>query len=429
MVAPAAPCLLRPCAGSASEAAAAADGGACGGEAGALAAAPAAGGASRRALLALASAVFAMNLGMGMQGTVYTNFAVQELHIRASQLGLVEAIRESSGLLCFVVMGLAARFALPRLAAAALALMGGGIMLLTGVHGVPALALASFIWGVGFHTFSPISPALTLALGTDHAHRAGLLGRLSGIGSVAGPVGTFAVLVTLPLLGLRGQFLPAGAFVLVAALLMLAVRGPRSGPRPRFVVRRRYVPFYVLTLMDGARKQILITFAVFAVVSVYHASVVTVGLFLLASSLLATLSSPYVGRLIAAHGERAVLMVSSLLMVPIFCGYGLTSSEAVMIALYILDNALFTSNVALTTWVSRHAPPEDVPATLAAGTTANHVASVVVPLVAGFLWQAFGYRLIFLGAAGVAVVTLALVLWLLPPRAVERGALTAGAAE
>ena len=374
------------------------------------------GASLRTPLAALAGAVFAMHIGMGMQATAYTNFAVQDLHISAAQLGLVEAIRESSGLLCFLVIGLAARLALQRLATFALALEGAGMILLGFAHGIPSLIMASFVWGVGFHTFAPISPSLTLRLGGDHAQRAGLLGRLSGLSSVAGPIGTFAVLALVPLLGLRGVFAPAGAFCLAGALCMLGVRSQEHGQRPRFVVRRRYLPYYVLTLVDGARKQILITFVVFAVVSVYHASVVTVGLFLLASSVLTTAAAPYVGRLITRYGERAVLAVSSALLIPIFIGYGLARSEAVMIALYIVDNAIFTSNVALTTWVSRTAPPEDVPATLAAGTTSNHVSSVLVPLVAGFLWTVVGYHAIFIGAAGIAVLSLVLTLRLVPGR-------------
>jgi len=382
---------------------------------------PSAGGPSLAAgLPLLITAVFAMNAGMGMQSATYTNFAVDLLHINAAQLGAVEAIRESSGVLCFLVAALAARMALPLLAGAALCLMGIGMIALGHAHSIPWLAAASFAWGLGFHTFSPINPSLSMQMATDHAQRAGLLGKLSGVGALAGPVGTLAVLALLPLLGLRGEFLPAGLLCVAAGLAMFFVRNPRPGPRPRLVLRRAYLPYYLLTLADGGRKQVLITFVVFAVVSVYHASVVTVSLLLLCSSLLCMLASPYVGRWIATYGERRVVVLSSLLLVPLFAGYGLTSSETVMIALYLVDNTLFTANVALTTWVGRHAPPEEVAPTLAVGTTVNHISSVIVPLAAGFLWQAYGYRDIFFGGAGIALITLLLALRVLP--AVEAAA-------
>ena len=373
--------------------------------------------AAARGLPLLAVAVFTMNLALGMQSAAYTNFAVQDLHVTAGQLGVIEAVRESSGVLCLVVAAIAARLPLPRVAGVALLVMGVGLAAVGRAQTVAALTLASFTWGLGFHTFSPISPSLTLEMGGDHARRAGLLGWLSSVGALATPVGTLAVLALLPALGLRGEFLPAGVLAAAAGLVMFLVRSPRPGPRPRLVLRRAYLPYYVLTFADGARKQILITFAVFALVSVFHAPVVTVSLLLLGSSLLTMAAAPYVGRWIAAAGERRVLVVSGLLLVPLFAGYGLAPTLPVMVVLYILDNALFTANVALPTWVSRNAPPEDIAPTLAVGTTVNHVSSVIVPLAAGFLWQAYGYRDIFFAGAAVACGMLVLTLILLPDRA------------
>lgn len=370
--------------------------------------------AAARGLPLLAAAVFAMNVALGMQSAAYTNFAVQDLHVTASQLGVIEAVRESSGLLCLVVAAVAARLSLPRVAGIALLVMGVGLAAVGRAQTIAALTLANFVWGVGFHAFSPISPSLTLAMARDHGRRAGLLGWLSSVGALAAPIGTLLVLALLPLLGLRGQFLPAGLLAAAAGLIMFLVPDTHAGPRPRIVLRRAYMPFYVLTFADGARKQILITFAVFALVSVFHARVATVSLLLLGSSLLTLAASSYVGRWIALFGERRVLMVSGLLLVPLFAGYGLAPTLPVMVVLYILDNTLFTANVALQTWVSRNAPAEDIAPTLAVGTTVNHVSSVLVPLAAGFLWQTYGYRDIFYGGAGVACAMLVLTLLLLP---------------
>lgn len=367
------------------------------------------------AVAALGLAVFLMNAGMGMQAATYTNFAVQVLHIRPAALGAVEAVRETSGLLCLLVAALAARVALPMLAGAALCLMGLGMMALGQVHTIAALALASFVWALGFHTYAPISPSLSLRLAGDHSRRAGLLGRMSSVGAVAGPVGTLGVIALLPILGLRGEFVPAGVLCILGGVAMLLVRDPRPGPRPRLVLRRAYLPYYLLTLVDGGRKQVLITFVVFALVSLFHASVVTVSLLLLGSSLLCLLAAPRIGRWIATYGERAVVVGSSLLLVPLVAAYGLVGSEAAMVALYLVDNALFTANVALSTWVGRHAPPEEVAPTLAAGTTINHISSVLVPLLAGYLWQVYGYRDIFFGGAGIALLELVLAAAVLRP--------------
>jgi predicted MFS family arabinose efflux permease len=378
--------------------------------------------AAWRGLPLLIGGVVALNMAQGMYNGVFNNFAVGDLGIRPLQLGVVEAIRESSGLLCLVVAALAARIALPRLAAVALLLMGVGMTLTGHANTIAFLALASFVWGLGFHTFSPIQSTLSLQFAAsrgskgERTTRGGtILGQMNSVGALAGPVGTLLMLGLLPLVGgLRGVFLPAGAIAFAGGLALLFLRGQAQRDRPRWVVRRRYLPYYVLTLIDGGRKQILITFVVYAIVAVYHAPVQVVAVLLLCSSTLTLLAAPRIGGLIAARGERWVLLASGLLLVPIFAGYALTSSEVVMMVLYLADNALFTTNVALTTWVHRHAPEGDLAPTLAMGITINHVSSVLVPLVAGLLWEVAGYHVIFWGGVGIALLGVLFTLRLLP---------------
>jgi hypothetical protein len=47
------------------------------------------------------------------------------------------------------------------------------------------------------------------------------------------------------------------------------------------------------------------------------------------------------------------------------------------------------------------------------GLTMNHVASVIVPVVGGLIWEALDrYEVVFLGGAGVAVISLLVVQFL-----------------
>jgi len=378
--------------------------------------------AAWRGLPLLIGGVIALNMAQGMYNGVFNNFAVGDLGIQPLQIGLVEAVRESSGLLCLGVAALSARVSLSRLAAVALLLMGVGMAATGRADTIGFLAIASFVWGLGFHTFSPIQSTMSLQLAAsrgsagERAARGGtILGQMNSVGALAGPVGTLLMLAILPLVGgLRGIFLPAGAVAFAGGLALLFLRGTPHRDRPRWVVRRRYLPYYVLTLIDGGRKQILITFVVYAIVAVYHAPVQVVAVLLFVSSILTLVAAPRVGRLIRDRGERWVLLASGLLLVPIFAGYALTSSEIVMMALYLADNALFTSNVALTTWVHRQAPEADLSPTLSVGITVNHVSSVIVPVVAGLLWERLGYHVIFWGGVGVALLGVIFTLRLLP---------------
>lgn len=89
--------------------------------------------------------------------------------------------------------------------------------------------------------------------------------------------------------------------------------------------------------------------------------------------------------------------------------------------LYCIDNLIFFGGIALTTYLHRIAPPEDLKPTLSMGVTMNHFAAVVAPLVGGLAWHHFGYKVIFFSGAVLALISLAVSQWV-RPEALERAA-------
>ena len=70
-------------------------------------------------------------------------------------------------------------------------------------------------------------------------------------------------------------------------------------------------------------------------------------------------------------------------------------------------------NIAQTTYLQKIAPPRDVRPALSMGVTMNHVASVIVPIVGGLIWDALDrYEVVFIGGAGIAVISLLVVQFL-----------------
>ena len=91
----------------------------------------------------------------------------------------------------------------------------------------------------------------------------------------------------------------------------------------------------------------------------------------------------------------------------IFLGYGLVHDRRVLYVLYCLDSFVYMFSIAQTTYLNKIALPEDIRPTLSMGLTMNHVASVIVPIVGGLLWEALGrYEIVFLGGAIVALASL-----------------------
>ncbi|MCZ6671628.1 MAG: MFS transporter, partial [Verrucomicrobia bacterium] len=73
---------------------------------------------------------------------------------------------------------------------------------------------------------------------------------------------------------------------------------------------------------------------------------------------------------------------------------------------YCIDNLVFFGAIALTTYLNKIAPPEDLKPSLSMGVTFNHISSVTAPLLGGFAWHYFGYQVIFYAGSVFALISL-----------------------
>ena len=164
--------------------------------------------------------------------------------------------------------------------------------------------------------------------------------------------------------------------------------------------------YYALNFLQGLRKQMFITFAIFALVKVHGMPVETTMVLVLINQVLITLTASWMGRLVDRYGERWMLSVSYVVLVFVFLGYALIDHRLSLYGLYCLDNLIFFGGIALTTYAHKIAPPDELKPTLAMGVTMNHVAAVAAPLIGGYAWLVFGYEVIFITGSILAFVSL-----------------------
>ncbi|HOP81325.1 MAG TPA: MFS transporter, partial [Armatimonadota bacterium] len=251
--------------------------------------------------------------------------------------------------------------------------------------------------------------AMTLALSDEHekGKRLGQMGAYAGLGT---SVGIVLVLIFTKSVSFSTWYMTASALVMVSAIMVLFIRRDLTPPdKPRMVLKRKYGLYYALTFLEGCRKQVFITFAVYAMVREYDASLKAVAMLMLINNVTNLLAAPVVGRLIDRIGEKRVLMTSYAALIFVFLGYALIQDLHVLYVLYCLDSLLYLSTYGLTTYLNRIADSRDLVPSLSMGVTMNHVAAVAVPLVGGFLWGALGYQAAFIGGAVVVVISLNLV--------------------
>jgi len=360
-----------------------------------------------RLLPVIIAASFLLNLSFGAYRSVFNNFAVDELDISAGMFGLLEGIREIPGLLSILLIALAARMRDERVYAISGGLIGAGIWMYASAHSYMDLVFATLVQSSGFHMWSVIQDSLVIrAVAQDD--RARRLGQINSVAAAATVIGMAVVLTSQRWVGLRSFFIFAGIAGIVGGAVALFMRPPRAHQSAvRFVFRARYQSYYVLTLLSGARRHIVLTFASFALVKLYGASVQTMATLLIVHSILAVFTRPAIGRIIDRVGEQRALSLNYAIVAAVFLGYALIRSPIFVYGLFIADNLLTGFDIAISTHAGRIIPREELSASLATGSTINHIFGVTVPVVGGLLWEWFGPVVPFVMGAAIVLVAMA----------------------
>jgi predicted MFS family arabinose efflux permease len=278
---------------------------------------------------------------------------------------------------------------------------------------IPQLVVASLVWSFGFHVWVPISGSLQLALA-----RRGAEGRTLGSFGSVGAAGVLAGLACVWLLKryagfeMRDLFALGGALTALGALPLLAlpdVRAPEdlaAGRWTRFLAPK-FRLYLGLELLDGMRKQIFILFAALALVREKGIQVETMAVLMIANQVVMLGFAPLAGRLTDRMGERRTLPSYFAGLVAVFVLYTVLDDVRGLYAVFLLDSALWSLRVGISTYAKRLVPDRDRTRLLAMGVTFNHVGAVTLPLVGGALYAAWGYRFPFWCGAAIALLSVA----------------------
>ncbi|MBT4099415.1 MAG: MFS transporter [Gemmatimonadetes bacterium] len=362
----------------------------------------------------LALAVGCVGFFFGVQMTMFNNFIVTRLGIEPHELGVVEGLREVPGFLNVLFIAIMIRWIPSRMAALSLMLMGMGIAAFVYVDSVTTLAMFSFIWSIGFHCWVPLEQAMGLGFSPD-GEKGKWLGQLRSVSSFSWLLAIGACMLLYGIIDYEGMFVLAGVVTVIGGACLLAVRNEVvDADEERFVFRRRYGLYYALNFLQGCRKQMFITFAIFALVKVHGMPVETTMILVFVNQVLITLTAPLLGRLVDRLGERVMLSASYVGLIFVFAGYALIDHRPTLYVLYCIDNLIFFGSIALTTYVHRITDSTDLKPTLSMGVTMNHLAAVAAPLIGGLAWHYFGHRVIFLSGSALAAVSLIVTQWIEP---------------
>ncbi|EHJ48026.1 major facilitator superfamily MFS_1 [Solidesulfovibrio carbinoliphilus subsp. oakridgensis] len=359
-------------------------------------------------LLFLLVSTIASTAGLQAWQTLINNFAVEAAHLGADQIGFVQSIREVPGFLSMLVVYVLLVFSEQRAASLAVLLLGLGLCLTGYFPSFWGLTLTTLVMSTGFHYYEPLNQSLTLQhFNTFEAPV--VLSRIRAVGALANIAVGVVIYFLADAMGYTGMFAATGAVVAAVGVWGLFKKPCETNVPPqkkKMYLRRKYWLYYLLTFLEGSRRQIFIVFAVYLLVKKFDYSIQSITILFVINNAINYFLNPMIGRAINHFGERQLLSIEYGGMILVFLTYAYTDSHITAGIMYVLDFLIFNFSVGVRTYYQKIAAPEDVASGMAMGFTINHIAAVVVPVLGGVLWMV-DYKIPFFIGVGLGVVSLA----------------------
>lgn len=371
-------------------------------------------------LLLVMSVAWPLSLSTWM--ALINNFAVERAAFDGADMGILQSVREIPGFLAFTFVALLFFLREQTLAIIMLLVLGAGVVLTGLFPSFAGLLVTTVIMSTGFHYYETATQSLALQW-SSREQAPIVIGRMIAAASFASIVAFTLIWLGLQMFELDFAVIYAvagGATAVVAVAASLAFPRFRvdTEQRRELFLRKRYWLFYLLTFINGARRQIFIVFAVFLMVEKFGLSAPNLTLLLLFNHVINTFLAPRIGRFIAHFGERRSLTLEYIGLIGVFVAYGLVENVWIASGLYIADHLFFAMAMALRTYFGKIADPRDIAPTSGIAFSINHIAAVVVPAGFGLIWL-INPSAVFYTGAGLAAVSLLLAQFV--PRHPDQG--------
>ncbi len=358
-----------------------------------------------------------VGVSQSIDASIANNFFNDIFHITVTQRTLLEIPRELPGLLVVFISGLLMFLGDVRTAFAATLLAAVGMMclgLLSPTFGIMTIWLV--VYSTGQHLFMPLQNSIAMNL-ADKRSIGKVLGTMNGLNTAAFLATSLVAALVFRFVEVNYAITYAlGALGYLGAAILIFRMKPlerSKGKSSKLVLKKEFSLFYVLSIVNGARKQIFLTFGPWVLIKVFGQGVSTFAAIGFATAALGMFFKPWVGRLIDRKGEKFVLGAEAVLLFFVCAGYAAAEMTSIalglIIACFIADQLLTAAGMARATYVSKIAKSrEDVSPTLSMGLSMDHVVSMFIPLAGSLVWNAFGYQYVFVAGAMIALLNYAI---------------------
>ncbi|MEA5032544.1 MAG: MFS transporter [Sphaerochaeta sp.] len=356
-----------------------------------------------------------VGLTHGLYKGIQDNYLAEIVRINEFERGIVEFFRELPGLMLIFILATMYRFSETKVfkLGTAITLTGTLGLLLFGT-GKVVVVLFMVLYSLGEHIVMPVKSTISLHLAKSGNGGAslGITSAISHGGNIIGFLLVTGLFLMFPRLGIEKGSLGSfkiifflATILLVGATLVVLAMKDKGEPvkRRQLYFNRKFGKYYGLEIFYGSRKQVFITFAPYVLILQYGADTSVISLLLGICAVFGMVLSPLVGRLIDRLGYKFIMVTDTLLLIVVCFFYGfshrLFSFEVAYIVVcvnFVLDSILSLGSLASTVYVQDISDnPQEITSTITTGISVNHLISVIIALLGGFIWQKTGIEMLF----------------------------------
>jgi MFS family permease len=209
-------------------------------------------------------------------------------------------------------------------------------------------------------------------------------------------------------------------FILFFILEKEVGRSIKINKKVNFIFRKEYKYYYVLVVMWGVQKQIMIVYGPWVLIDILSKRADTLAILSIIGSFIGVFFIPAVGRWIDKFGIKKLLYADALSFIIVYLVYGLLSAGfstgklatigvPVFLAyiVFIFDKMSTQMGMIRTIYLRSIAvKTSDITPTLSLGLSLDHIVSIMCAYLGGIVWSLWGPQYIFFLAASLSLVNL-----------------------
>jgi len=370
-------------------------------------------------------------LGVGLSNDVLSNYFKEAYKVTTFERGFIEFPRELPGVcVIFVMAGLSL---LPDIRISMLSQLLSIIGIATLGFFTPSFSVMLifiFINSMGMHLFMPLQDSIGMSL-IKEGHLGKKMGQFKGITTAFSMFASLFVFIGFRMgffsftTKIKWIFICSAFFLFIVFLLMFLLErnvheSIRSNKKIKFIFRKEYKYYYILVVMFGVQKQMMIVYGPWMLIELVGKGADTLAILGMLGSFVGIFFIPAIGRWLDRFGIKAILYADALSFIGVYLVYGLLSAGFfsgklaiiglpvfLAYALFIVDKMSNQLGMVRTIYLRTIAvDPSDVTPTLSLGLSIDHVVSITCAFLGGIVWTYWGPQYIFFLASALSCVNL-----------------------